>query len=386
MAKKFYARKSFQALLTLIIVASLVIYVFSQQLFHTKPLPPPITANGTLEADEVVVSTKIGARVSQVLAQEGQQVEAGSVLFKLDMAELESKRQEVLASLNEAQARLDLMNAGPRPEEVARAQAVLAEAEQNLNRYLKGARPEEVLEAEGNIRIAQAAHSQALREYERAKALFDSGDVPHKRLEAAESALETAKGQLEVAKQQRALVVAGPRAEETAMAREKVRQARAAYELLLSGNRREEIASARAAVERVKANLRTLETQLAESQITSPISGLITDLPVKSGEVVHPGQPLASIANNRQQRVDVYIEETKVGQLQINQTAEVRLPSFPGKTFKGRVASINETRVGERQTKETMDLRTVRVRVEIEPSDELLKPGMSVEVKISGGK
>jgi multidrug resistance efflux pump len=83
--------------------------------------------------------------------------------------------------------------------------------------------------------------------------------------------------------------------------------------------------------------------------------------------------------------VDVYLEETAVGSMEIGQPAELTLRAFPGRSFSGRVSSINGTMVGERQTKDSMNVRSVRVRVQVEQGDRYMRPGMSVEVRMVTG-
>ena len=344
-----------------------------------------IVATGTLEGDEISVSTKTRARVAEVLAVEGQEVAGGAVLLTLDLSELEALRKETLASLHDAEARLALVQAGARDEEIELTRAELAEAAYTLERYENGSRPEEILQAEGTLRAARAGHEQAAREHARLVTLFASGDVARTRLEAAETELEAALGRLEIAQQQLALVQAGARAEDRAAAREQLRQRQAAYDLVRAGARPEEITAARWGVERVKASLKLLDVQLADANITAPADGTVTQMVAKAGEVVGPGQPLATLVTRSSQWVDVYIEETGIGSMEIGQPAELTLNAFPGRLFSGRVSSINGTMVGERQTKDSMNVRSVRVRVHVEQGDRYMRPGMSVEVRIVTG-
>jgi multidrug resistance efflux pump len=347
---------------------------------------PAIVATGTIEADEIAVSTKIMARVTGVRISEGEGVSAGAVMFHMDVSELEAQRQQAVALLHDAEAQLALLTAGARAEDVAAARAAMAEAEQNLQRYLNGSRPEEVLQAGGNLRVAQAVQEQAAREYERLRMLHESGDVPRARLQSAESELDAANGRLEAAKQQLAMVGAGPRWEDTAAAKERLHQLQAAYQRVLAGPRAEEIAAARWQVEQSRATVKLLEVQLAEAHITAPVAGTITSVVTKPGEVVRPGQTLATLVSTKSYWVDVFIDETLAGRLAVDQPAELTLPAFPGRRFVGRVSSINESRVGERQTKDSMNLRSLRVRVEVERGEALMRPGMSVEVAVFTGR
>ena len=385
MQEKWYRRRSFT---TGVCIAFVTVAVSTYALASRNAdagQRPAIVATGTLEGDEIAVSAKIRARVAQVHAAEGNEVASGAVLLTLDLSELEAQRQETVASLHDAEARLALVQAGARGEDIERIRAEAAEAAYNLDRFENGSRPEEVLQAEGTLRAAQAAHDQAAREHARVMTLFASGDVARTRVELAETEFEAAKGRLDSARQQVALAKAGARAEDRGAAREKLRQRQAAYDLVRAGARPEEITAARWGVERIRASLKLLDVQLADARITAPADGTVTHIFAKPGEVVSPAQPLATLVTRNSQWVDVFIEETVVGSMEIGQPAEVILQAFPGRSFSGRVSSINETMVGEKQMKDSMNVRSVRVRVQVERGDRYMRPGMSVEVRIFTG-
>ena len=385
MQQKWYTRRSFTiGVCICLLTAAVSTYALASRGPGADP-PHAIVATGTLEADEISVSAKIRARVAQVHASEGHEVASGAVLLTLDLSELEAQRQETLASLHDAEARLALVQAGARGEDIERTRSEVAEAAYNLERYENGSRPEEILQAEGTLRSARAAHEQAAREHARVMTLFASVDVARTRVELVETELEAAKGRLESARQQVALAKAGARAEDRAASREKLRQRQAAYDLVRAGARPEEITAARWGVERTRASLKLLDVQLADARITAPADGTVTHMIAKPGEVVGPGQPLAILVTHNSQWVDVFIEETVVGSMEIGQLAKLTLKAFPGRSFPGRVSSINETMVGERQTKDTMNVRSVRVRVQVERGDRYMRPGMSVEVRIFTG-
>ena len=383
--KKWYARRSFAIVACLsLLVGAVSTYVLASWVPGTEP-QHAIIANGTLEGDEISVSTKISARVAGVHAGDGDEVQARALLFTLDLSELEAQRQATLASLHSAEAKLAAIRAGARDQEIDRTRAELAETTFDLRRLENGSRPEEVLQAEATVHALEAAHARTGREYTRCSTLFASGDVPRTRLDLAQAELAAATGRLEVARQQLALARAGARTEERAAARERLRQRQADYDLVRAGARPEDIAVAEWAVEQIKATLRMLDVQLAEGSISAPADATVTHVVAKPGEVVAPGQTLATIASYENAWVDVFIDETAIGTLEVGQPAELRFRAFPGKSFSGRVSSINETRIGEKQTKDSMNVRSVRVRVDVEKRDRHMRPGMSVEASILTG-
>ncbi|MBL7066042.1 MAG: biotin/lipoyl-binding protein, partial [Anaerolineae bacterium] len=88
-----------------------------------------LTASGFIEAEEVTVAPELGGRVVELLADEGDEVEAGQVLARLDATLLEAQIEMAQAALDVAEAGLAQAQAGVRPEQIRQAEAGLAQAE-----------------------------------------------------------------------------------------------------------------------------------------------------------------------------------------------------------------------------------------------------------------
>lgn len=110
-----------------------------------------LEATGFIEARTVTLAPEVAGRVTEVLVEEGQKVQSGQALLRLDEATLTSQRRQAQAALDAAQAQLDLLLAGARTEEIDAAQAQLAQAEAglqlaraNLRAATGGVRPEQL--------------------------------------------------------------------------------------------------------------------------------------------------------------------------------------------------------------------------------------------------
>jgi len=90
---------------------------------------PTVEASGTIEAEEVSITGEVGGQVTDVLADEGNVVKAGDVLVRLDEALVLARMGEAHAAIRVAQANLEEVKAGARPEEIAGAEATLAQAQ-----------------------------------------------------------------------------------------------------------------------------------------------------------------------------------------------------------------------------------------------------------------
>ncbi|EFO82120.1 secretion protein HlyD family protein [Oscillochloris trichoides DG-6] len=88
-----------------------------------------LSGSGTIEAEEVLVSSEVAGRVQTLLVDEGDEVEPDQILATLDPALLQAQRDQAAAGVAVAEANLALLQAGSRPEDVAAAQAALAQAQ-----------------------------------------------------------------------------------------------------------------------------------------------------------------------------------------------------------------------------------------------------------------
>ncbi len=107
------------------VVAVLVVVVVVLFL-RTRNQPKELTASGTLEARTVNVGSLVGGRVVRILIDEGSHVGAGQVLMTLETETIDRQIAQQQAAIDAAQAQLAKAVAGPRPQEIAKAQAIAA--------------------------------------------------------------------------------------------------------------------------------------------------------------------------------------------------------------------------------------------------------------------
>jgi len=135
--------------------------------------PGGVSASGFIEAEEVAIAAEVGGRIVEILADEGEEVEEGQVLIKLDTSLLEAQIAQARAALEAARANLALVEAGARPEEIRKAEAELARA--------------------------QAACDGAYRAWQDALALRDNPQELEAQIDAARTELEVAEHRLKQA-------------------------------------------------------------------------------------------------------------------------------------------------------------------------------------------
>ena len=198
----------------------------------------PVVVDGTLETDEVDVSSKLAGRLAEMLVEEGDNVEEGQVLARLECAQVEAKLEQAAAGLMayealEAKTRLavelERRTADSKVEQaragVAAARAALAMAGQKLSALETGARPQEREMARQAADAAQAAFDAAEKTWNRVRTLADEGVVAQQRADEVEMKYRCAKAQHEAAAARLDMVNEGARAEEIEAARQQVLQA-----------------------------------------------------------------------------------------------------------------------------------------------------------------
>lgn len=232
----------------------------------------------------------------------------------------------------------------PVDRQMAEQQAAIAVARAQLAKAVAGPRDEEIDKA-----VAVAANDE--RERRRMKALFDDGIVARQMYDDAATKARTSSEDLQI---------------------------------LREGTRREEIAALRAQVEQQERRLATLREQKDESVIRSPVAGVVQSFGLRPGDLVAPNQPVAEILEEGQLWVRVYVPETLLGLVKVNQTVRVRVDTFPETWFRGRVASVSSEGEYTPRNVQTRAQRAdqvfgVRVLVDTDPR---LKPGMAAEVDL----
>jgi len=302
---------------------------------------------GTVSTDDarvkgtiVNVSSRVSARVDELLVNEGDQVRAGQVIAKLDSKELEAQIAQAKANLAAAQAKLAGIKAGNRPQQVAEAAASADSAEANF--------------------------SNAQKVYERTKALYHQGALSAQQMDAAQAAVSIAQAQYAAANQSASLAA--------------------------EGSRPEDIQAATAQVEQAAAGLKNAQIQLDNATIIAPITGIIALRSVNIGESITVGQPMFNIVDDKDVWVAANIDETYIGKVHVGQSATFTIDAFPGKTFKGTVREVGAatgsqfTLLPNENTSGNYTKLTQKLPVKItalEMSNNELKPGMSAIIRIN---
>jgi HlyD family secretion protein len=296
-----------------------------------------IRASGTIEATEADLGFQTGGRVADVLVKEGDAVQSGDLLARLDQAELTARRQAANAQLEAARALLTEMERGARPQEHRQAQSGAEAARRRMQ------------EAEASLA--------------RTRKLYEGGAVSREQLDQAETAYTVARAQAEQAADQLSIVNVGPRAER--------------------------IEAQRAAVRQAEAAVQQVQATLDNATILAPFAGVVTVRHREPGESVGPGIPVLTLMNPNDRWVRIYVREDQIGKVRVGELATIRSDSHPKKLYRGRVTFIaNQAEFTPRnvQTSEDRVKLVYAVKVAIVGDAEAeLKAGVPADVTLTLG-
>ena len=344
-----------------------------------------LVISGIIEADDIHVGSKITGRVLKVVAKEGQTVKAGEILVLLEPEELDAALAEAQAILRQATAKLALLSAGYRQEEIDQAEAAVKQAQAELSQLISGPRQQEIDQAAAEWKGAMAQATNAQRFSRRVEDLSKRELIAKQDYEDAAAKADEAEQKMKAARERYDLLLAGTRKEEVEQGRQRLAQANAKLRQLRSGFRKEELAQAKSEVDAAKARVEFMRTQLGETEIKAPVDAFVETLDLEPGDLVAAGRPLGVLLRTGSLWVRAYLPEAKLGFVQPGLPVEVRVDSFPARVFSGVVRRIHrqaEFTPRNVQTPEERVLQVFQTEVVIHDPDHVLRPGMSADVTI----
>lgn len=293
----------------------------------------PLVLYGNVDVRTVELGFRVPGRIEAMAPEEGDRVEPGAELARLDARPYEDDLALARAERERAQAELDKLSAGSRPSEIERARAQVREQAATL------ARAESELARAAGLLRGQAISEQTFDDALAAR------DAAQARLGAAQETLE----------------------------------------LAVEGFRVEEVRAARAAVSAAAARVTAAETALADTRITAPTAGTILTRVREPGAVVAAGAPVYTLALDRLVWVRAYVDEPNLGRVAPGQRALVYTDSRPGQPYSGQVGFVSPTAEFTPKSVQTPELRTAlvyRLRVVVNDPHRGLRQGMPVTVRL----
>jgi multidrug resistance efflux pump len=315
---------------------------------------------GTVDANQVIVSSKVVGRLDSLSVLEGQNVKVGELVATIDSAEFEAQRRAAQATLASLRTRVAATSAtaastqGDTVNQVANARATLRAAQSSLKAAIAN-------------RDLQEADTR------RTVALADQGVMSQQDRDRAVNSLRAQQAQVQTASDQAGAAEA---ALEAAIAR--TNQGEAAVKT---------VADTRQQAANAQAQLAQADVQLGYTKIFAPISGMVNVLAARQGEVVNVGTPIATVVDLTQTWVYAAVPETYADAIKLNDTLTVRMPSgarLPGKVI--AKAAEGDFATQRDVSRRKRDIKTVQIKLLIDNPGMQYVPGMTAEVLLPKNK
>ena len=364
--------------------------IAAQQATDGEPTETAVVQRGTLAVtidatgslaphSEVSLSFSSSGQVADVLVEEGQQVEAGDPLIRLDDADAREAVAE--AELQVAQEESDLALAQIEAKAgVAQADLDAAQAEYDETAALSARVGDQLASARINLERAQDALANAQENYNetwdpaRDWELYMGRmkDALEAERESTEQALRDAQLDLEEAQADYSLAVADISESEVKNAQERLLNAQVALE-----SEPLQLEQLENALEQARLQLESAQRALEETVLTAPVDSTVTSLDVEIGEMVNASEPVVVLSDLSVLVVEINLDETDVAQVTVGQEALVSVDAFPDVEWTGDVTYIAP--VAETQSGVVLYPVTVR----LEPNEFPVRAGMTADVEIT---
>ena len=292
--------------------------------------PSELILQGEVEANEVRVSGKLAGRILELKAKEGESVEKGQVLVLIDSPEINAK--------------------------AVQAKSVEQAAQAVSNKAQNGARKETIEGAKEQYERAKAAAEYATKSYQRMKNLYDKGVIAAQKFDEVEAQYKAAIAQQKAAKSQ--------------------------YDMALNGAQTEDKQAAAAQVNQAKGAVMEVSSYMNETRLTAPISGEISEIFPKVGELIGTGSPIMTIVDLSDIWVTFNVREELLSKIQMGDVFTATVPALGNKEVKLKVNYIKAlgSYATWKATKLTDEYDTKTFEVKVVDKISGFRPGMSVIV------
>jgi len=307
--------------------------------------PPPLIAEGSIEATQIIIRSETSGVVEECLVEEGENVLPGQALIVLDDSSANLVTTQSIAHLEGLRAQLQELQSGARQEQLRQGIA-------------------QVQQFEGLASKAQANLTLQEKSFQRYQELSAAGGVSLQVLDQQQALLDQARG-------------------DVAAINAQLQGVREQYNLLKNGASAESIAALEARVKEADAAYQQSLEKASKTTIVTRAGGLVRLRLVEAGEYVVPNTAVAVLADTQHLWITGYLPTKHLGQVQINQTVWIRVDAWPDRLFPGQVTSIADvaefTPLNKQTGSDRADL-VFAVKVQLEGRPDELLAGMPADI------
>lgn len=384
------ARRRAPVVVVLLIVLGLAaVAVWRLVLGPSGPPAGVIEVSGRIEGDEAAVAAKTAGRIREITVREGDRVEPGQVIARLDDDQIRAREEQAAAAVQQAEARVRLTRhqVTVLEEQLRQSELGVDQARADVQGRVSEAEAR-LAAAEAQLAQAEAAHAQAQWDSEAAARLFERELIAEQEarrarsnartqaavVAAARRQVEAARGALTAARAN--LVNPAIRSSQVAAVQGQILQARA------------DIAAARADAQRARAQLDEARANRQDLRVVAPFAGTVATRTAEPGEVVVAGTPIVTLVNLAEVYLRAFVPEGQIGHVRVGQPARVYLDSAPAEAIEAAVSRVDpEASFTPENTyfREDRVKQVVGVKLQLRGAVGFAKPGMPADGEILVG-
>ena len=346
----FFGKENLKKLAPVKLGLTLGLSFFFLVFFFFFPYPQTISGEAEIEplASYTITTPQPGILEEKLIigGQENRNSIQLMALFGTEFASVGIRSRVNVGDMVAAAETVAYLASNQYENEMKSNQAAYSQAKSKLELLRKGAKPEELERLREAARRLKVDFEQKEREFERAQKLFDRKAISQEEFQKFESEKNKAEAAW--------------------------KEADRAFDVVKSGARPEELEQARAEMAILEGKIRYLKEQLARQAVVSPIPGRVT--------LVNAAQALLRIIRLDSVRVLTKVSEGDLDLVKADAPIELRLRSFPNKTYTGNVQQVSN------EAEELRSQSYFKVAGVLTNSDGRLKAGMSGKLKIQAGK
>lgn len=303
--------------------------------------------SGTVEAQESLINTEVGGKVSELLVEEGSSVKKNQTIGKIDSTTQSLQVSQAEAALKSAREKAAEVKKGNREEQIAQAAAAV----------------KQITSMESS---ARAVMNNAKDNLDKVKKLYSEGGATEQQLSDAETKYTTAKYQVDSYAAQKA-------------------SAQEQLQLLQKGATQESVNIADAGVIQAEALLETAKSQQNKTILKSPVAGVVSSVNFNQGEFISPGAALVSVIDMKDMWINIYVPEKELPLVKTGQKAKIYIDAYPDQPVNGKVVFISaksEFTPKNLQTKEDRVNMVFAVKIKITDGLDRMRPGLPADVEL----
>ena len=314
-----------------------------------EELASVVTSSGEIKPTTYInISAEYQGQLTQILVKEGDHVRKGQLLARIDEEQSRADVTAQRAALSSAEADASASEAGVNAGEVniKALESTLDRIKADLVRYEL--------------------------DFHRGEELLKQGLIPRSDFETRRAAYDSQKANI-------------------GEAEARISQGRAQLAQL-----RAQLSATQRRIAQTQAGLTRVDDILKKHNVTAPIGGLVTYLPVRMGETVVPGvqnsaaSTIMTIADMSVVTAEVKVDETDIVNIKLNQPAEITIDAIPNRVFTGRVTEIGNTAIlrssglaASQSTTSNQEAKDFKVVIAMDNPPEEIRPGLSCTSKIT---